>query len=126
MRYHIIIPSDDNLNRPDDNLNRPLKGDFLANRNHLLHGLIHYNGYGHLLSINNSINNSDDDDSNLLDLWDRLCTTLQISEYGAHEWVRGSGLDLDIRLRYEVGPDDGKMDCVCGTKRDDGGENGGL
>lgn len=71
-RYHIIIPS-------RDNWNKPLKGDFLANRNHLLHGLIHCNGYGHLLSINSL----DDDDSNslqgndLMELWDRICTTLQ-------------------------------------------------
>lgn len=72
-RYHIIIPC-------DDSLNKPLKGDILANRNHLLHGLVHCNGYGHLLSINTM----DDDDLNslhgndIMDFWDRLCTALQI------------------------------------------------
>lgn len=72
-RYHIIVPS-------DDNLNKPLNVDFLQNRNHLLHGLIHCNGYGHLLAINLL----DDDDSSslhgndIMEFWDRLCTTLQI------------------------------------------------
>ncbi|KAK1387135.1 PHD domain-containing protein [Heracleum sosnowskyi] len=46
--------------------------------------------------------------------------------HGAQVWIRGTGLDLETRLRYEGGPDDGKVDCVCGVKRDDGGENGGL
>lgn len=79
-RYHIIIPS-------GDNLNKPLKGDILANRNHLLHGLIHCNEDGHLLSINTM----DDDDSNslhvndIMDLWDRLCTTLQIRKVSLHD-----------------------------------------
>lgn len=41
-------------------------------------------------------------------------------DHGAQVWVRGTGLDLDTRLRYEGGPDDGKVDCVCGTSSDDG------
>ncbi|XP_074375999.1 PHD finger protein At2g01810-like [Apium graveolens] len=90
-RYHIIIPS-------YDCLNKPLKGDFLADRNHLLHGLVHCNGYGHLLSINTA----DDDDLNslhgndIMDFWDRLCTTLQIRKVSLNDYSRKKALDLRL------------------------------
>ncbi|KAL1803478.1 hypothetical protein DCAR_0935177 [Daucus carota subsp. sativus] len=90
-RYHIIVPS-------DDNLNKPLNGDFLQNRNHLLHGLIHCNGYGHLLAINLL----DDDDSSslhgndIMELWDRLCTTLQIRKVSLHDYSRKKALELRL------------------------------
>lgn len=37
-----------------------------------------------------------------------------------HVWVRGCGLDLSTKLRYEGGAENGKVDCMCGAKDDDG------
>lgn len=41
-------------------------------------------------------------------------------EQGAHVWVRGCGLDLDTKLRYEGGARNWTVDCFCGVKDDDG------
>ena len=36
-------------------------------------------------------------------------------EQGLQVWVRGCGLDLDMKLRYQGGADDWTVDCGCGT-----------
>jgi hypothetical protein len=41
-------------------------------------------------------------------------------EQGLQVWVRGCGLDLDTKLRYQGGADDWTVDCGCGAKDDDG------
>lgn len=38
----------------------------------------------------------------------------------AHVWIRGSGLDLETKLRYEDGPYKMTVDCICGARFDDG------
>lgn len=43
-----------------------------------------------------------------------------VVEPGAQVWVRGCGLDLDTKLRYEGGPGNRTVDCVCGARDDDG------
>lgn len=67
----MIIPSEENWNAPLDEF-------FLDFENHKLYGLIHCNGYGHLISINGLKNNSKflrADDS--MNFWDHLCTVLR-------------------------------------------------
>ncbi|KAK4842654.1 hypothetical protein QYF36_025493 [Acer negundo] len=70
-RYHLIIP--ENIK-----WSRPLNMDSIEFDTHLLHGVIHCNGYGHLLSINGT-----KDYSNylcgeeLMNLWDCLCSCLR-------------------------------------------------
>jgi len=60
-----------------DEWNEPLKRESLTLSSHLMHGLIHCNGFGHLLCINTDL-----DDPNhlsgdqIMDFWDRLCSTL--------------------------------------------------
>ncbi|XP_022879695.1 PHD finger protein MALE MEIOCYTE DEATH 1 [Olea europaea var. sylvestris] len=44
-KYHVIIPV-------EDDWNKPLNEGVLDLQNHILHGLIHCNGFGHLLIIN--------------------------------------------------------------------------
>ncbi|KAJ0076466.1 hypothetical protein Patl1_34654 [Pistacia atlantica] len=45
-QYHVIILHDNDWN------NKHLKDDDIQKQNHFLHGLIHRNGFGHLLCIN--------------------------------------------------------------------------
>lgn len=69
--YHLIIPV------ADHELNTPLVEDFLHPQTHILHGLIHSNGFGHLLYINGIAAGSKYiGDKELMDLWDRICTNL--------------------------------------------------
>lgn len=68
-KYHMIIPA---------NRNKQLKGNYLKRSDHLLHGLIHCNGFGHLLCVNAHTEDSNYvSGSDIMDLWDRLCTTLR-------------------------------------------------
>ena len=69
-KYHFIIPI-------DTEWSLPLEDDAFDSQSHVLHGLIHCNGFGHLLCINTDL-----DDPNhlsgdqIMDFWDRLCSTL--------------------------------------------------
>lgn len=70
-KYHLIIPA-------KENWNEPLDEDFAEFESHKLYGLIHCNGYGHLICINGLKSNSKfftADDS--MEFWDRLCTVLK-------------------------------------------------
>lgn len=70
-KYHVIIPN-------DDDWNKHLEDDVFDVQNHLLHGLIHCNGFGHLLCINGIEGGSKNlCGREIMDLWDRICTILQ-------------------------------------------------
>ncbi|CAN4088482.1 unnamed protein product [Withania somnifera] len=93
-RYHLLIPA-------NENWEKPLGSDSVEIGNHVLHGLIHCNGYGHLLSINGA-----NEDSNLLsvsdfmDLWDRLCTIIKTRKISVND-VSKKG-DASLRLLHGV------------------------
>ncbi|BBN04671.1 PHD finger protein MS1/MMD1 [Marchantia polymorpha subsp. ruderalis] len=54
------------------------KSKVLEARTHLLHGLIHANGYGHLLRVNGREGGSHSlSGREIMDLWDRLCSMLR-------------------------------------------------
>lgn len=51
----------------------------LENTTHLLHGVIHGNGYGHLLRVNGREGGSRFlSGCHIMDFWDRLCNTLGV------------------------------------------------
>lgn len=61
----------------DDDWNKPLEEGVLDMQTHLLHGLIHCNGFGHLISINGIEGGSKYlCGRQIMDLWDRICTNL--------------------------------------------------
>lgn len=67
----MIIPS-------DGQWNKRLQGDVFDLQSHLLHGLIHCNGYGHLLCINGVEGGSKYlCGKEIMDLWDRICSNLR-------------------------------------------------
>lgn len=71
-KYHLIIPA-------KENWKEPLDEDFALFEGLKLYGLIHCNGFGHLLCINGLKYNSKffgADDS--MEFWDRLCTVLRV------------------------------------------------
>jgi len=73
----------------------------LYNDSHVLHGLLHANGFGHLLRVNGR-----DGASNVLggadvmDLWDRLCKTLCVRKVGVKDVARKDTMEL--RLVYTL------------------------
>ncbi|KAL6566310.1 hypothetical protein OROGR_001925 [Orobanche gracilis] len=90
VRYHLIIPV-------KENRNLPLDEDFGDIHSHDLYGLIHCNGYGHLLGINGlqkQSNFSAADDC--MELWDRLCTVLKVRSISAHNTLRKEAIDWNL------------------------------
>lgn len=70
-KYHLVIPMDTLWNKPLDD------GVFDI-QTHILHGLIHANGFGHLVCINGIEGGSKYlCGREIMDLWDRICTNLQ-------------------------------------------------
>ncbi|XP_075482475.1 PHD finger protein MALE MEIOCYTE DEATH 1-like [Primulina tabacum] len=91
-KYHLIIPS-------YEKWNNPLHGDFSQFQNHSLYGLIHCNGYGHLICINgikygtNFIGVSE-----VMEFWNGLCTVLRARKISVCDVSRKESIEL--RLIY--------------------------
>lgn len=63
----------------DNGWHKPLDEDSIDNEKHLLHGVIHCNGYGHLLCVNGIEEGSKVlSGREIMDLWDRICTNLRV------------------------------------------------
>ncbi|TXG57090.1 hypothetical protein EZV62_018403 [Acer yangbiense] len=93
-RYHLIIP--ENLK-----WSRPLNMDSIEFDTHLLHGVIHCNGFGHLLSINGTKDYSDYlCGEELMNLWDCLCSCLRTQKISVHDLLMKRG--MDHRLLHAV------------------------
>ncbi|PKA56648.1 PHD finger protein [Apostasia shenzhenica] len=62
----------------------------LEDPTHLLHGVVHANGYGHLLRVNGRDGGSARlTGSEIMDFWDRLCKMLHV-RYGIHSFIFSS------------------------------------
>ncbi|KAK3039344.1 hypothetical protein RJ639_028744 [Escallonia herrerae] len=89
-KYHFIIPM-------DDVWNKPLNAGVFDLQTHLLHGLIHCNGFGHLLSINGReagckyLRGKE-----IMDLWDRICTNLHARKVAVEDTSKKKLMDLRL------------------------------
>ncbi|KAF8370108.1 hypothetical protein HHK36_031859 [Tetracentron sinense] len=93
-RYHLIIPV-------EDEWNKPLEEDSFYAHTHILHGLIHCNGFGHLLCINGIEGGSKYlCGREIMDLWDRICTTLGTRKITVED--NSKKRSMDLRLLYGV------------------------
>lgn len=55
------------------------KSNILVESNgHVMHGVLHSNGFGHLLCVNGLENGSDLAGYQIVEFWDRLCTGLRV------------------------------------------------
>ncbi|KAH6760075.1 RING/FYVE/PHD zinc finger superfamily protein [Perilla frutescens var. frutescens] len=93
-KYHFIIPINDEW---DDRID---EGVFDL-QTHLLHGLIHCNGFGHLICINGIEGGSKFIcGKEIMDLWDRICTTLSVRKITVEDLSKKHKMEL--RLLYGV------------------------
>ncbi|CAA0836804.1 PHD finger protein MALE MEIOCYTE DEATH 1 [Striga hermonthica] len=89
-KYRLIIPGNEDWNNPLD------EGAF-DQQTHLLHGLIHCNGSGHLICINGVEGGSKYIcGGEIMDLWDRICTTLQVRQISVEDLSRKHNMDLRL------------------------------
>ncbi|KAJ0098994.1 hypothetical protein Patl1_20932 [Pistacia atlantica] len=96
-KYHVIIPN-------DYHWNKHLKDDVFRVHNHLLHGLIHCNGFGHLLCINGIEGGCKYlCGREIMDLWDRICTILQARKITVEDVSKKKSMDLRLLLGVAYG-----------------------
>ncbi|KAL4196113.1 hypothetical protein AMTRI_Chr04g244420 [Amborella trichopoda] len=90
-RYHFIIPASDQSHHllPSRLV--------LDRRTHLLHGLIHCSGFGHLLSLNGHENGSKHlSGHHTMDLWDRICSMLCTRKVTVEDTARKHSMELRL------------------------------
>ncbi|KAL6868327.1 hypothetical protein ACP4OV_015172 [Aristida adscensionis] len=69
----------------------------LDNPRHLLHGIVHENGFGHLVRVNGREGGSDLlTGYQLMDFWDRLCTYLRVRKISLMDVSKKYGTDYRI------------------------------
>ncbi|WOL02599.1 hypothetical protein Cni_G11318 [Canna indica] len=96
-RYHLIIPF-------DDDWDKPLRSNAFFLHNHLLHALIHCNGFGHLLLLNGREGGSRFVSGSLLmDLFDRFCTALRTRAVSLEDVSRNGSIELRLLLGVAQG-----------------------
>ncbi|PPR80890.1 hypothetical protein GOBAR_AA39823 [Gossypium barbadense] len=85
-KYHFLLPSKDtvaacfNCDETSFDDPNPEKGKFnlVELKGHIMHGVFHSNGFGHLLCVNGMEMGSDQlAGYQIMEFWDRLCTGLQ-------------------------------------------------
>ncbi|XP_061357149.1 PHD finger protein MALE MEIOCYTE DEATH 1-like [Gastrolobium bilobum] len=94
-RYHFIIPMDNWWHKSLS------EGALDSQNHHLLHGVIHCNGYGHLLCINGVEGGSKVlSGREIVDLWDRICINLRARKIGVED--ASYKRSMDLRLLHGV------------------------
>ncbi|KAK9689745.1 hypothetical protein RND81_09G078100 [Saponaria officinalis] len=89
-KYHVIIPL-------DCEWNKPLDSDVFDIQTHLLHGVIHCNGFGHLLCINGFDGGSKYiRGREIMDLWDRICTNLHARKITIEDTSKKRSMELRL------------------------------
>lgn len=73
----------------------------LENSTHLLHGVVHANGYGHLIRVNGKEGGSKFlSGYDIMDFWDRLCKMLRVRKVSVMDMSKKYG--LEYRLLHAV------------------------
>lgn len=80
-KYHFVLPSKDTeaafLNCQDGAISTKDNFNLVQSRGHLMHGIFHSNGFGHLLCVNGMEGGSNLAGCQIMEFWDRLCTGLR-------------------------------------------------
>ncbi|KAI4385851.1 hypothetical protein MLD38_003841 [Melastoma candidum] len=70
--------------------------DLTETRKHVMHGVFHSNGFGHLLWINGLGSGSDLHGHRIMGLWDRLCTGLRARKVSLCDVSQKRGMELRL------------------------------
>ncbi|KAF8117489.1 hypothetical protein N665_0009s0017 [Sinapis alba] len=88
-KYHLIIPT-------IDKWKEALTRESLKANTHLMHGVIHCNGFGHLLCINTDDAFHFFSGDQIMHFWDRLCSTLHTRKISVDDISRKGSMDLRL------------------------------
>ncbi|PSS26821.1 PHD finger protein MALE STERILITY like [Actinidia chinensis var. chinensis] len=102
-KYHFLVPSKGTavacLNH-QGNCERVKstkgKSNLVELKAHIMHGVFHSNGFGHLLSVNGLELGSDLPGYQIMDFWDRLCTGLRARKVSLNDISQKKSMDLRL------------------------------
>ncbi|XP_059645827.1 PHD finger protein MALE STERILITY 1 [Cornus florida] len=102
-KYHFLVPSKDTISaclsfwdNHDGSDSTKGKYNFVELKGHVMHGVFHCNGFGHLLCVNGVEMGSDLTGHQIMDFWDRLCTGLRAREVSLYDNSQKRSMDLSL------------------------------
>ncbi|XP_009775431.1 PHD finger protein MALE STERILITY 1 [Nicotiana sylvestris] len=112
-KYHFLLPSKDtiaaclrydhqggnnnqNTNYTDGEIRSKSSSNLIELEGHIMHGVFHSNGFGHLLCINGLETGSDLPGHSIMDFWDRLCIGLRARKVSLRDISQKKGMDLRL------------------------------
>ncbi|EER96823.1 PHD finger protein PERSISTENT TAPETAL CELL 1 [Sorghum bicolor] len=102
-RFHFVLPKRE-LSVEADGLHyginhgpeKPSKGT-ATSRGHLLHGVVHLNGFGHLVALHGFEGGSEFVAGHqIMDLWDRICSSLNVRKVSLVDTARKGHMELRL------------------------------
>ncbi|TVU09761.1 hypothetical protein EJB05_43256 [Eragrostis curvula] len=102
-RFHFVLPKRESLVEADSlhyGINqapeKASKGTATC-RGHLLHGVVHLNGFGHLVGLHGFEGGSDFvSGQQIMDLWDRICFALHVRKVSVVDTARKGHMELRL------------------------------
>ncbi|PNT15750.2 hypothetical protein POPTR_010G101300v4 [Populus trichocarpa] len=99
-KYHFVLPSKDIeaafLNCQDGAISTKDNFNLVQSRGHLMHGIFHSNGFGHLLCVNGMEGGSDLAGCQIMEFWDRLCTGLRARKVSLNDISQKRSMELRL------------------------------
>ncbi|KAK9118157.1 hypothetical protein Scep_016250 [Stephania cephalantha] len=107
-KFHLVLPSNETAlvmavcsdyevnGRISDASSAMEKPNFIELQGHLLHGVLHSNGFGHLLCVNGIENGSELAGNEIIDFWDRICTRLRARKVSVIDVAKKRNMDLRL------------------------------
>ncbi|XP_019454984.1 PREDICTED: PHD finger protein MALE STERILITY 1 [Lupinus angustifolius] len=104
-KYHFLLPSKEALATCtscegccNDSLTRMNNGKskLIEFQGHMMHGVFHSNGFGHLLCVNGLEMGSNLAGNQIMDFWNRLCYALQARKVSLNDISHKRGMELRL------------------------------
>ncbi|XP_042490006.1 PHD finger protein PERSISTENT TAPETAL CELL 1 [Macadamia integrifolia] len=106
-KFHFVVPSKEIATSQPTSLSHggncrgsdattTMKSNLIEQHSHLMHGVLHMNGFGHLLCINGVEKGSELAGHEIMDLWDRICTGLRVRKVSLTDVARKRNMDLRL------------------------------
>ncbi|KAJ1423638.1 Zinc finger, PHD-type [Sesbania bispinosa] len=104
-KYHFLLPSKEALATCTScegccdviaTMNNNGKSKLIELQGHLMHGVFHSNGFGHLLCVNGLETGSNLAGNQIMDFWNRLCNGLQAKKVSLNDISQKRGMELRL------------------------------
>ncbi|WCJ33681.1 RING/FYVE/PHD zinc finger superfamily protein [Euphorbia peplus] len=102
-KYHFVLPSKDTViaflnceGSFDGSISMKGKFNIVELQGHMMHGVFHSNGFGHLLCVNGMEAGSNLSGRQIIEFWDRLCTGLRARKVSLNDISMKRNMELRL------------------------------